>query len=142
MTYQFFEPWKIATPSKPVSTTLKNAYAGFFSTCPEFAKNIWMIHRPFLFEYLKGLNKTSDKSCKPIEKCISYEDAVKYIFNVNNVEGAPWNVVKVKVDPKEEELVKICNDIIEYQNACGYIGQSEELVAAKHNLKTYRRSKK
>lgn len=145
MTYQFFEPWKIATPSKPVSstsTTLKKAYARFFSTCPEFAKNIWMIHRPFLFEYLKGLNKISDKSCKPIEKCISYEDAVKYIFSVNNVESAPWNVVKVKADPKEEELIKICNDIIEHQNACGYIGQSEELVAAKHNLKTYRRSKK
>lgn len=140
MTYRFFEnePQRGNT-TRPSQQPLKMSYKKFFSTCPTFAKDIWTIYNKFFFECL---TIKADNSCKTIEKKTSYEEAIKYIFNVVSIEPAPWDIVRSAVDYKESELIRICNEIIENQNARGYIGQSEELVMAKHALKSYRNSKK
>ncbi len=137
ITYAFFGNSDLQIKS-PIGT-LKESYKIFFSTSPNFSKDIWTLHNKFFFDCL--IIKADD-SCKTIEKQISYDDATKYIFKVSSTNQLPWNVIKTKIDPKEEELIRICNEVITHQNKCGYIGQSEELIKAKNDLRIYRNQKK
>ncbi len=137
ITYAFFGN-SIPQMQNPTETLIKS-YKTFFSTSPTFAKEIWTLYNKFFFDCL--IIK-SDGSCRTIEKQNSYEDAIKYIFKVNSINPLPWKVVKTNIDQKEAELIRICNEVITHQNKCGYIGQSEELVKAKNDLRIYRNQKK